>query len=114
MIAAEVAMVGAYERDSGASGGGGDAGCGNVGRVGGGGSGGDSGEEDAMGPRGGRGGNGEAGDDSKDKEESGDGMANEEEAMRRRLCVTGVAMMHPSKERLLGKYRVPMVASWST
>ena len=42
-----------------------------------------------------RGGHGEAGGDSEDEDESGDGMADEEEAVMRRLCATGAAMMHP-------------------
>ncbi len=69
-----------------------------------------AGEEDALGPRGGRGGHGEAGVDGEDKEDSGDGMADKEAAVMRRLCVTGAAMMHPSKERRSGKYWALMVA----
>ena len=43
-----------------------------------------------------------------------DNAADEEEAVMRRLCVAGTAMMHPLKERCLGKYQAAMVASWST
>ena len=55
----------------------------------------------------------EAGSNRADEEEVEDNEADEEEAVMRRLCATGAAMMHPSKERRSGKYRAPMVASWS-
>ena len=103
----------ADRRDSGACGGGGDADVGDDGRVGGGGSDGGAEEEDALGGRGVRGGHGEAGGDGKDEEESGDGRADEEEVVMRRLRTAEAAIMHPSKERSLGKYRAAMVASWS-
>ena len=52
------------------------------------------------------------GGDGKDEEESGDGRADEErELVMRRLCATGAAMMHPSKEPHSGKYRAAMVVS---
>ena len=95
-------MVEADRRDSGARGGGGDANGGNDERVGVGGSDGGAGEDEAVEGRGGRGGHGEAGGDGEDEEESGDGMADEEEAVMRRLCATGAAMMHPSRERRSG------------
>ena len=112
--AAVEAVVEADRRDSGAHGGGGDADGSDNGRVGGRGSDGGAGEEEAVEDRGGRGGHGEAGGDGEDEEESGDGMADEEEAvMRRMMAATGAARMHPSKERRSGKYRAAMVTSWS-
>ena len=48
-----------------------------------------------------------------DEDESGNDMVDKEEAVMRRLCAAGAAMLHPLKERLSGKYRAPIVASWS-
>ena len=43
------------------------------------------------------------GGDGKDEDESGDGMADEEEAVMRRLCATGAAMMHPLEGAAFGE-----------
>ena len=110
-VAAVEAIVEADRRDSGARGRGEDADGGDDSRVGGVGSDRGAGRQWKTGVEDmGRG----AVQRQKVEEESGNGMADEEEmVVRRRMPTAKAARMHPLKERRLGKYRAAMVTSWS-